>query len=64
MSSAERSKRGRQRRKKGEMCVMLVISRDVRDILCEARWLREWDEDDRKEVQAVLQVMVDNLRHA
>ena len=62
MSDAERQKRRRERKRQGVMRVTLDVPREVRDVLVETRWLGEWDEDDKPEVQAVLQMMLNNLR--
>jgi hypothetical protein len=62
--SAERQRLYRKRKREEKMVVKITVSREVREVLCEARWLGQWDEDDKKEVQALLQMMVDNMRPA
>lgn len=60
-TAAERQRRYRENRRRGAMSVTLVVGRPTRDVLVEARWVREWDEDDREAVQRALQMLVDNL---
>lgn len=61
MSSAERKRRERERKKRGEIAVRLFVSRQTRDVLTEARWIGEWDEDNREAVENALQMLVDGI---
>lgn len=64
MTAAERAKLLRERRRRGIIRVSIDVSRETRDVLTETRWLKLWDEDNKAEVQAVMQIFADNLRPA
>ena len=61
MTASERQKRRRARKRDGEIVVRLTVSRRTREVLTDARWLREWDDDDPDALRKALQMLVDNL---
>jgi hypothetical protein len=63
MSPAERQRRRRQRQRAGDMVVReIIVSRQSREVLNEARWLRDWDDDDPDALRRAVQALVDGLR--
>lgn len=61
-SSAERQRRLRARRRSGAMRITIDVSPAARAVLSDARWIGEWDEDDRAAVTAALQRLVDGIK--
>ena len=61
----ERKRRERERkrreRERDEFGVWIVVSRKSRDVLVDARWLGEWDEDDREAVREAVQKLIDGI---
>ena len=55
MSSAERSRRYRQRQRHGVMTVTVEVCSHIIDALLEVKWLERKDADDRASVQAAMQ---------
>lgn len=52
-------RRDRERKLRDEIEVRIVVSRQVRDVLTDAKWLAEWSEDDPRSVQEAVQNYVD-----
>lgn len=61
MTASERQRRRRARKRDGEIVVRLTVKRQTRDVLTEARWLGDWDEDDPDALRRALQMLIDNL---
>lgn len=62
MSAADRQRRRRDRKRAGEIAVTVVVSRRARDVLADARWIAEWDEEDRDAVREAVQRLLDGLQ--
>lgn len=58
---AERKQLERERKRRGDIVVRVVVSRQARDVLTDARWIGQWDEDDKNAVQQAVQILIDNL---
>lgn len=60
-TAALRQARRRERQRKGSLVVKIEVQPAARQVLSEARWIGEWDEDDPKAVGEALQRLVDGL---
>lgn len=61
-SAAERQRDRRRRQRDGAMVITIEVKPQSRSVFSEARWLREWDEDDPVAVAAAVQRLVDEMR--
>lgn len=62
--AAERQRRKRERERDGTIVVSVEVPRRSRDVLVEARWLPEWNEDDKAAVAEAVQILVNGLQPA
>jgi len=61
-SAAEKKRDERRRRREGVILVKVEVRPRARGVFSEARWLRDWDEDDPEAVRAAVQRLVDEMR--
>lgn len=61
-SAAQRKRDERRRKREGIILVEVEVKPHSRDVFAEARWLREWDENDPQAVQAAVQRLINEMR--
>lgn len=60
-SAAERQRERRRRQRQGAIMVTIEVKPRSREVLAEAQWVKQWDEDSPAAVTAAVQHLVDNL---
>jgi hypothetical protein len=62
VTSAERQRRYRRRKRRDVMRITVDVPPAARAVFSEARWFGEWSEDDQSAVTEALQRLVDGLK--
>ena len=61
-SAAERQRERRRRQRQGVMLITVEVPARAREVLLDAQWLQQWDEDDPASVRAAVQRLIHEMR--